>query len=66
MRVPFLYSLIAIKSIFCKVLVAHAYNPSYSGGRDQEDGSSKSAGANNLQDSILKKPFTKKKGELVE
>jgi hypothetical protein len=31
------------------------------GGRDQEDHSSKSAGANSLQDPIMKKPFTKKK-----
>jgi hypothetical protein len=27
----------------CQVQVAHAYNPSYSGGRDQEDGGSKQA-----------------------
>jgi hypothetical protein len=30
----------------CWVLVAHSCNPSYSGGRDQENGSSKSAGTN--------------------
>jgi hypothetical protein len=41
------------------VLVAHAYNPSYSGGRDQEDCSSKPAQANSLLDPISKKPFTK-------
>jgi hypothetical protein len=34
---------------------AHAYNPSYSGGRGQEDHSSKLAQANSLQDPILKK-----------
>jgi hypothetical protein len=39
--------------------VAHAYNPIYSRGRDQEDRSSKPAGASNSQDPILKKPFTK-------
>jgi hypothetical protein len=39
--------------------VAHAYNPSYSGGRDQEDHGSKPAWANNWQDPISKKPFTK-------
>jgi hypothetical protein len=33
---------------FCQVLVAHACNPSYSGGRDQEDRGSKSARANSL------------------
>jgi hypothetical protein len=43
------------------VLVTHAYNLSYSGGRDQEYHSSKSAQANSLQDSISKKPFTQKK-----
>jgi hypothetical protein len=30
-----------------QVLVAHAYNPSYSGSRDQEDRGSKPAWANN-------------------
>jgi hypothetical protein len=40
--------------------VAHAYNPSYSGGRDQEDQGLKSAQANNWQDPILKKYITKK------
>jgi hypothetical protein len=33
-------------SILRRVLVAHAYNPSYSGGRDQEDQGSKPAQAN--------------------
>jgi hypothetical protein len=42
------------------VLVAHACNPSYSGGRDQEDHSSKSAQANSSQDPILKTLITKK------
>jgi hypothetical protein len=28
---------------FCQTPVAHAYNPRYSGGRDQEDGNSKPA-----------------------
>jgi hypothetical protein len=41
------------------VPVAHAYNPSYAGGRDQED-HSKPAWANSLQDPISKKLFTKK------
>jgi hypothetical protein len=36
-------------------LVAHACNPSYSAGRDQEDHSSKPAQANSLQDPNLKK-----------
>jgi hypothetical protein len=41
-------------------LVAHTWNPSYSGGRDQEDRSLKPAWANNSRDPILKKPNTKK------
>jgi hypothetical protein len=39
-------------------LVAHAYNPSYSGGRDQEDQGSKPAWANSSRDCILKIPNT--------
>jgi hypothetical protein len=42
------------------VPVAHACNPSYSGGRDQEDHVLKPAWANNSQDPISKKPITKK------
>jgi hypothetical protein len=42
------------------VLVAHACNPSYSGGRDQEDHGSKSAQVNSLQDHISKKTHHKK------
>jgi hypothetical protein len=40
--------------------VAHACNPSYSGGRNQEHHSLKLAQANSLCGPILKKPFTKK------
>jgi hypothetical protein len=39
--------------------VAPACNPSYSGGRDQEDRDLKPAQANSSQDPISKKPFTK-------
>jgi hypothetical protein len=42
------------------MLVAHTYNPSYSGGRDQEDHGSKPAWGNNLRDPILKKHCIKK------
>jgi hypothetical protein len=42
--------------------VAHACNPSYSGDRDQEDHSSKSAQANSSQDPISKIPNTKRAG----
>jgi hypothetical protein len=38
----------------------HAYNPSDSGGRDQEDHDSKPAQANGLQDPTLKTPIRKK------
>jgi hypothetical protein len=41
--------------------VAHACNPSYSGGRDQEDCSSKPAWANSLKDPIWKKKNHKKR-----
>jgi hypothetical protein len=48
------------------VPVAHIYNPSYSGGRDQEDLDLKSAPTNNSQDTILKKPITKRAGEVAQ
>jgi hypothetical protein len=40
-------------------LVAHVYNNSYSGGRDQEDQGLKRAWANSLQEPILEIPNTK-------
>jgi hypothetical protein len=40
--------------------VAHTCNPSYSGGRDQEDCGLKPARANSSRDSISKIPITKK------
>jgi hypothetical protein len=45
------------------VLEAQACNPSYSGGRDQEDFHSKSVWTNNLRDPILMKLITKKRLE---
>jgi hypothetical protein len=39
--------------------VAHTYNPSYSGGRDQEDRGWKAAWANSSERPYLKNPFTK-------
>jgi hypothetical protein len=50
------------KSNKSQVPVAHIYNPSYSGSRDQEYCGSKSALANRLQDHISKKLITKKCG----
>jgi hypothetical protein len=41
--------------------MAHAYNPSYSGGRDQEDHSSKPAQTNGLETLFQKKTHHKKK-----
>jgi hypothetical protein len=41
--------------------VAHSCNPSYLGGRDQEDRGSKPVGANSSRDPIFKKPIKKKK-----
>jgi hypothetical protein len=38
----------------------HAYNPSYSGAKDQEDRSSKSAWANSFWDPISKNPSHKR------
>jgi hypothetical protein len=40
--------------------MAYASNPSYSGGRNQEDYGSKPAQVNTSRDPILKKPITKK------
>jgi hypothetical protein len=40
--------------------MAHAYNPSYSGGRDQKDDSSNPAQVNSSQQPILKIPSTKR------
>jgi hypothetical protein len=49
-------SLIEVTS---QALVAHACNPSYSGGRDREDCGLKPAQANSSARPYLEKPFTK-------
>jgi hypothetical protein len=49
-----------------QVLVAHACNPSYSGGRDQEDQGLKPAQANSSQDPISKIPITKRAGGVAQ
>jgi hypothetical protein len=46
--------------------VAHTYNPSYLGGRDQEDYSLRPAQANSLQDLILKHPTQKRAGTVTQ
>jgi hypothetical protein len=48
------------------VPVAYACNPSYSGGRGQEDHGSKPVQANSLGDPILKKPITKRAGGVAQ
>jgi hypothetical protein len=50
----------------CWMPVAHACNPSYSGGRDQEDRGSKPARANSLRDPISKNPKTKRAGGVAQ
>jgi hypothetical protein len=46
--------------------VALAYNPSYSGGRNQEDYSSKPAQANSSRDPIKKTPSQKSAGGMTQ
>jgi hypothetical protein len=48
------------RSQLCQAPVAHACNPSYSGGRDQEHLGLKPGWANSSPDPILKMPITKK------
>jgi hypothetical protein len=49
-----------LKVVSSWALVAHTSNPGYSGGRDQEDCSSKPAQATSSQDPTSKKTFIKK------
>jgi hypothetical protein len=49
-----------------QVLVAHAYNPSYSRGKDQEDCSSRPIWANSSVDPISKIPNTKRAGGVAQ
>jgi hypothetical protein len=49
-----------IKTGQSRAPVSRTYNPSYSGGRDQEDHSSKPAQANSLRDPISKNPSQKR------
>jgi hypothetical protein len=49
-----------------QVLVAHACNPSYSAGRDQEDHSSKPAWTNSSRDPISKNPSQKRAAGVVQ
>jgi hypothetical protein len=51
----------------CWVPVVHTCNPSYSGGREQEDLCSKPAGTNGSRDSFLKKnPLQKSAGGVAQ
>jgi hypothetical protein len=49
-----------LQKIKRRVPVTHTYNPSYTGGRDQEDHGLKPPWANSLRDPISKIPNTKK------
>jgi hypothetical protein len=51
-----------LETAFGQALMAHFYNPSYLGGRDQEDQGLKPAQANSLWDPSLKIPNTKRAG----
>jgi hypothetical protein len=46
--------------------MAPAYNPTYSGGRDQKDHGSKPAKANSSRDPILKSLVTKRAGRMTQ
>jgi hypothetical protein len=54
-----------LKTLQSWALMAHVCNPRYSGGRDQEDHSSKSAWANSMQDLISKKTLHNKRADGV-
>jgi hypothetical protein len=56
---PTCSSQVQSKTPLSQVSVADACHPSYSGGRDQEDHSSKPAQANSSEDPITEKPITK-------
>jgi hypothetical protein len=55
-----IYFLIFKKESINQTPVAHTCNPSYSGGRDQEDGGSKLTRANKLTKLYLKNGLTQK------
>jgi hypothetical protein len=61
---PFLIK--APKKLGSQMPIAHIYNPSYSGGRDQENHSSKAAWANSLRDPISKTPNPKWAGTVAQ
>jgi hypothetical protein len=46
--------------------VAHSYNPSYSGDRDQEDYGLKPMWANSSQDPVSKIPITRRDGGVAQ
>jgi hypothetical protein len=57
--------MITDKYSYSQAQVSHTCNPSYSGGRDQEDCSSKPSQANSSQD-LIKKSLHRQKVGLVE
>jgi hypothetical protein len=56
-----------IKKLINQVLVAHTYNPSFSGGRDQEDRGSKPAQTNTSMSPLSRKiPSQKRAGGVAQ
>jgi hypothetical protein len=49
-----------------RALIPHSCNPSYSGGRDQEDLGLKPDGANSLSDPSQKNPSQKRAGGVAQ
>jgi hypothetical protein len=66
MKSPWTINIYLKKMKDSQALVAYTCNPSYSGGRDQEDHGSKPAWANCSRDPISKKHFTKKGGGVAQ
>jgi hypothetical protein len=62
LRIPLTFSI----SNNASGVAPHYCNPSYSGGRDQEDCSLKPDWANSSSDLILKNPFTKRAGGVAQ
>jgi hypothetical protein len=50
----------------CPALLTHAYDPSYSGCRDQEDCGSKPTQANSSARPSVEKPFRKRAGGVAQ
>jgi hypothetical protein len=65
-NIPKTYAECAIRNKYKPGTMGHTCNPSYSGGRDQEDHSSEPAWANSLRDTISKGPSQKRAGGVAQ